>query len=197
MPLPVPQFDAIGLGSVDAAPGPAPSAPSPASAIDLEAAALICRDISRVESAAALTDLLGRAADVLDASGLILWIGAGEELFAVTAHGYDPKVVARLGPIGRQANNATATAWRSGTLGTVNGDMMSNGAVVAPMFGVSGCIGVLSAELRHGRESDAATRAVAAMFAAQFATVVSAWPGPSEATPAPDSDSSDPLAASL
>lgn len=158
----------------------APSAPS----IDLAAAAAVCVDLSRVTSVDALPDLLARASVVLDASGMILWMGAGEELFAVTAHGYDPKVLARLGPIARHANNATAAAWRNGEIGTVPGDMVSNGAIVAPMWGVDGCIGVLAAEVRHGRESDAAAAAVTSMFAAQLATIVAAWPAPSEAASA-------------
>lgn len=173
----------------------APAAPV-TFAVDLEAAAAVCTDISRVTTAAALPDLLARAAVLLDAAGIILWMGAGEELFAVTAHGYDPKILARLGPIGRQADNATAAAWRTGEIGTVPGDMMSNGAVVAPMFGVDSCIGVLAAEIRHGRESDPSTRAVTAMLAAQLATIVAAWPATSEASPQADS-SGDPIAAAL
>lgn len=166
-------------------------------AVDLEAAAAVCTDISRVTAAAALPDLLARAAVVLDAAGIIVWMGAGEELFPVTAHGYDRKILARLGPIGRHGDNATAAAWRTGELGTVPGDMMSNGAVVAPMFGVDSCIGVLAAEIRHGREADPSTRAVTAMFAAQLATIVAAWPATSEAS-SPQADSSgDPIAAAL
>jgi hypothetical protein len=176
---------------------PAGDAPGPAStgpALDLGAAAAICIDLSRVTSVDALPDLLARAAVVLDASGIILWMGAGEELFAVTAHGYDPKVLTRLGPIGRHANNATAAAWRKGELGTVPGDMVSNGAIVAPMWGVDGCIGVLAAEIRHGRESDPSAAAVTTMFAAQLATIVAAWPAPSEA---PATDQDPPIAATL
>jgi hypothetical protein len=58
---------------------------------------------------------------------------------------------------------------------------MSNGAVVAPMFGPDACIGVLAAEVRHGREDDTDTRAVTAMIAAQLATAVAAWPAASTA----------------
>jgi signal transduction protein with GAF and PtsI domain len=49
---------------------------------------------------------------------------------------------------------------------------MSNGAIVAPMFAPESCIGVLAAEVRHGRESDGATQSVTLMLAAQLATVV-------------------------
>jgi hypothetical protein len=126
-----------------------------------------------------LPDLLARAAAVLDASGLIVWMSAGEELFAVAAHGYDPRVISRLGPIARNANNATAASWRSGRLDAVPGDPMSNGAVVAPMSGPDACVGVLAAELRHGREADTDARAVAAMLAAQLATALVAGPAAS------------------
>ena len=56
------------------------------------------------------------------------------------------------------------------------GDLVSNGAIVAPMFGPDRCVGVLAAEVRHGREQDAATQAVTIMIAAQLATVIGAWP---------------------
>lgn len=152
--------------------------------VDLGAAADLCTAIARVTSASALPDILARAASVLDASGIVLWMGAGQELFAASAYGYDPAVISRLGPISRSADNATAAAWRTGEIRTVSGDMVSNGAVVAPMLGPSACIGVLAAEIRHGREEDPGTRAVTAMIAAQLATIVAAWPGTSN-TPEP------------
>jgi hypothetical protein len=155
-----------------------------APAVDLPAAAGVCVAISRLTSADELPDLLARAANAFDASGIIIWMGAGEELFPAAFHGYDPRTIARLGPIGRGADNATAAAWRTGEVKSVRGDMMSNGAIVAPMFGGASCIGVLAAEVRHGREADPATRAVTAMLAAQLATVVSAWPAASTAEPA-------------
>jgi hypothetical protein len=156
------------------------AAPVPSS-IDLGAAAELCTALSRVVSSKALPDMLARAAALLDASGVIVWMGAGEELFAATSHGYDPRVISRLGAIPRDAENATAAAWRTGEVRTVPGDMMSNGALVAPMFGPESCIGVVAAEVRHGREDDPATRAVTVILAAQLATVLSAWPAASTA----------------
>ena len=158
------------------APGP-PARPP----LDLRSVADVCIAFSRMTAAGELPALLARAATILDASGLIIWIGAGEQLFAVTAHGYDPRVIDRLGPIGRNADNATAASWRSGEVKVVPGDLMSNGAVVAPMFSPDACIGVLAAEVRHGREDDAETCAVTSLMAAQLATVVSAWPAASAA----------------
>jgi hypothetical protein len=156
-----------------------PASPQPV--IDLTAAADLCTALSRITTTAALPPLLARAADLLDASGIILWLGAGEELFAVTAHGYRPEVISRLGPLPRTADNATASAWREARTTIVAGDEAGNGAIVTPMFGPDACIGALAVELRHGREREGATAAFASMITAQLATVVSAWPAASSA----------------
>jgi hypothetical protein len=47
------------------------------------------------------------------------------------------------------------------------------------MLGPDRCIGVLAAEVRNGREKDAATCAVAAILASQMAGVLTAWPASS------------------
>jgi hypothetical protein len=153
--------------------------------IDLASAASLCTDLSRVTTTAALPDLLGRAARVLDASGVILWMSAGEQLFPVMAHGYRQDMLARFGPIACDAENAAADAWRTGQLTIVGATVpTASGAIVAPMFGLHACIGVLAAEVRHGGEYNPATRAVATMIAAQLANVVPAWPAPSLTQPA-------------
>lgn len=157
-----------------------PQGPRPLT-VDLAAAADVCTALSRLTSTAELPDLLSRTASVLGAPGIILWMGAGEELFAVTAHGYRPQMIAKLGPIPKSADNATAAAWRTGELTTVAGDTLGNGAIVAPMFGPDACIGILAIEVRDGREQDPAAKAVAVMIAAQLATAVSAWPAASPA----------------
>jgi hypothetical protein len=149
--------------------------------VDLAAAATLCTDLSRVTDTAALPALFARAASILDASGLTLWMSAGEQLFAVLGHGYPPEHLARFGPIARTADNAAAAAWRTGRLSVIGGDPQTPGALVAPMFGPGGCIGVLALEIRHGREQDPAVQAVAAMVAAQLATAVAAWPAASSA----------------
>jgi hypothetical protein len=159
----------------------------PPPTVDMIEAAAVCTALSRVAQASEIPPILARAADMLDASGIIVWMGAGEELFAATSHGYHPRVLARLGPIRRHAENATAAAWRACAVRVVRGDTNHNGAVVAPMFGPStsvgpwadGCIGVLTVELRGGRENDALAQAVTTMIAAQLARVIAAWPAPS------------------
>ena len=144
----------------------------------LSAAAAICTDISRLTTAQGIFQVLARAAAVMDASGIILWMVSGDQLVAATGHGYDPRMIVRLPPIDRGAENATAAAWRTGEVCTVAGSPMSNGAVVAPMFLSDTCTGVLAAEVQHGREKEPATSALAALMAAQLATVLAGWPTP-------------------
>jgi len=170
----------LDLASADTATVSEPAAPSHPS-VDLAAAAALCTDLSRVTDTAALPALFARAASMLDASGLTLWMSAGEQLFAVLGHGYPPEHLARFGPIARTADNAAAAAWRAGRLSVIGGDAQTPGALVAPMFGPGGCIGVLALEIRRGREQDPAVQAVAAMVTAQLATAVAAWPAASGA----------------
>jgi hypothetical protein len=162
-------------------PAPAPGA-TLGLPVDLAATAALCTDLSRVAETAALSELLGRAASILDASGATLWLGAGEQLFAVLGHGYTPQTLARFGPISRDADNAAAKAWRTGDVATVGSTEKNAGAIVAPMFGPSGCIGVLAFESRSKRENDATLQAVAALIAAQVSTAVSAWPAAASGT---------------
>ena len=49
------------------------------------------------------------------------------------------------------------------------------------MFGGRDCVGVLAAEVRAGRERDAATHAATAIIAAQLAGILVAWPAASSA----------------
>jgi len=179
-PVPAPR-------QIDVAPVTAPApvvtaaAPGPQHppAVELAAAAAVCAEISRLTDPAALPDLLRRAAAIIDARGIVIWMGAGEELFAAIAYGYDPAVISRLRPIGRRADNATAAAWRTGEMRTVAADGTSHGAIVAPISGLAGPFGVIAAEVRQGREDDGATRAVTAIIASQLGSVLSAWPAAS------------------
>jgi hypothetical protein len=169
--------------SPNSASQPTSSAVAPAPQPDLALVADVCGALARTTDAGSLRDALARAAAVLDARGIVVWIGAGEQLFPALSHGYDERIVARLGPIPRDAANATAAAWRSAQLRTVPADAASHGAVAVPLSGVNGCVGVFAAELRDGREQSAATQAVAAVIAAQIAAIVPAWPAPSTTQP--------------
>jgi CHASE3 domain sensor protein len=177
--IPVPAPTQPLLGIPDAA-----DARLPATHPDLQSAAEVCTAIGRLTSAEALPELLRRAASVLDASGIVVWMAAGEELFAAAAFGYPPQVIRKLGPINRAAINATAAAWRDGTLQAVSGDHGARGALAAPMLGPDRCIGVLAVEVGIGGDGHAATRAVTMMFAAQLAAALAGWPAASSASAA-------------
>jgi hypothetical protein len=183
LPARPPQADRVpesmAVASTVATPAPIAVSATNDSTVDLGAAAAVCTSLSRITRTSDLPPLLAQAAGVLDAAGIILWMGAGDQLFAVASHGYASDVLNRLGPIPRGADNATASAWRTGQLATVAGVGAINGALVAPLFRGDGCIGALAIELRHGGEDNRATHAVALMIAAQLAAVVPAWPSAS------------------
>ena len=90
--------------------------PDPPPSIDLRETAALCTAISRLQSEGDLQLLLSRASTLLNASGVVVWMAAGEEMFPVAWHGYDSKHLSQLGPIGHSSLNAAADAWRTGTL---------------------------------------------------------------------------------
>jgi hypothetical protein len=149
--------------------------------IDLAAAAALSTELGTLSDQDQLQRLLGRAAEILDARGLVIWMGADDELFAAAAHGYDSAVLQRIRPIPRSGDNVTAAAWRSGQLRTVGADATGYGAIVAPLLSPTGCVGVLAAETRSGRDDDDTTRAVVTIIASQLASVLAAWPAASTA----------------
>jgi GAF domain-containing protein len=76
-------------------------------------------------------------------------------------------------PVPRNAENAAATAYRTGALQIVLARPgASNGALAAPLLTPDGCIGALTAEIKGRSETSDATQALAAIFAAQLASVL-------------------------
>ena len=151
--------------------------------IDLAETASLCTAISRLQAETDLQGLLERTARLLEASGVVVWMAAGSEMFPVAWRGYDSRQLRQMGPIGRSSLNALAAAWRSETLQSVAGDSASRSAIVAPLLGVDRCIGVLAIEVPPGREADGPTKAVTTLIAAQLATVLGAWPAGSSMAP--------------
>jgi hypothetical protein len=151
-----------------------PPEPVPAPSLDVDSIASLCTDLARVTDTRALPALLGRAATVLDAPGIVLWIADpdGRELSPIVTHGYSEKMVTRLGTILRDAENVTASAFRTSLLQTVETDAVSNGAIAAPLVTPAGCVGVMAAEVRHRGENDSGKLAAATIVAAQLATLV-------------------------
>ncbi len=152
-------------------PGP-PDPPRPT--VDLGGMAALCVDFARIQETRALPALLERAAGILNASGIVLWIADpdGRELSPIVVHGYSPQLATRFGTILRDAENVTALAYRTGLLQTMKGDAVSNGAVAAPLVTGNGAVGVMAAEMKEGGEQQQALLAAATIFASQLATLV-------------------------
>ena len=146
----------------------------PPSVPNLEHVAAVCSELARVTDTASLPAILERAAAALDASGIVLWVvdPDGKELAPIVSHGYPASLLSRMGPIARGADNVTAAAFRTGLLQVVGGNKTSSGAIAAPLVNPGGCIGVMSAELRHEGEKQPMRLAVATIVAAQLATLV-------------------------
>jgi hypothetical protein len=183
--VPAPVVQAEPVAAVDEA-RPAPSVATPDGTADdlpgrdrrrspeLRAAADLCTDFARLRDAQELPALLERAARLLDASGLIVWIAdpLGNKLAPTFAHGYPAHALTRLPAIARTADNATAAAFRNAQIEIVRTNGMSPGAIVVPLLAPGGCIGVVAAEVRHGREASETSRAVARILAAQMSTLL-------------------------
>jgi hypothetical protein len=140
----------------------------------LKTAARLCTDFACMRDVHDVQQLLARASDVMDAAGLVVWLGNadGAELQPVLSHGYSDHMRARLPNVPRAANNAAAAAYRSGDVQIVQSRPGgAKGAIVAPILGAQGCIGALSAEIRGGGEASESVQALAAIVAAQLAGV--------------------------
>jgi transcriptional regulator with XRE-family HTH domain len=146
--------------------------------LELADVAHLCTDLGRVLEIRDVAPLLGRAATILDAIGLIVWVWDPQAtaLKPALAHGYSDDVLARLPRVRRDTDNATAASFRSGETRIVNGTELASGAVVVPLLTPAGCEGVLAVELRQGGEQRESVRALATIFAAQLATFVGSVP---------------------
>jgi hypothetical protein len=167
---------AIAPPDLPLAPPPAPATASAPShpGVDLAGIAALCSDLARVFDTRALPAALARAAALLNASGLVIWVADpdGRELAPVIAHGYPPHLLTRMGTIPKDAENATAAAYRTGVVQIVKADDISHGAIAAPLLSPSGPLGVMAAELLQDGEGRDATRAAATIVAAQLATLM-------------------------
>jgi len=154
------------------------SSPAPRGSVPMiRATADLCVDLGRATNAEDLTRVLSRTADVIDATGIVVWLGdyAGGDLRLVLAHGYSEPVLARMTTIQKSADNAAAAAYRSGKLQIVlRRPGASNGAIAAPFLTADGCIGALTAEIQAGSETTDAVQAIASLVAAQLTGILAA-----------------------
>lgn len=133
----------------------------------------ICSDLSTLADTGALTGALQRASDVLNASGLIVWVASNDagSLAPVATWGFDPKLVARIGRIARDSSNMTAAAFRENAPRVSAATATAPAAIAVSLCGPTGPVGVLSAELQDGVPADEGRVALATIFAAQLATL--------------------------
>jgi transcriptional regulator with XRE-family HTH domain len=165
----------------------APAPPEP----DVQAVAHLCTQLARVQNAGDAQALLGDAARILDAVGIIVWTwhAPAAELRPGLAHGYSTRVLAQIPAVKRDDANATAAAFRSGQPCAISASGRGRGALVLPLVTAAGCAGVLAIELPH--EQTASVLAVATIMAAQLAQCLAAHPlepvalNDNEATPWP------------
>jgi hypothetical protein len=111
------------------------------------------------------------AARILDATGLIVWVWdemAGG-LKPAIAHGYSDRVLAQLPPVRRDADNATAEAFRRGETCVIKSRDRTSGALVVPLPTPRECAGVLAVELQYGAEQRTEVHAAATIIAATLA----------------------------
>jgi transcriptional regulator with XRE-family HTH domain len=146
--------------------------------------AALCTRLQRAEDGRDLTPILGTIAQMLDASGLVLWLwdSATGALKPWLSHGYPPHVFAQLPSVRRDDDNAIAAAFRTCDTCVVDKGTGETGAVVVPLVSGGRCVGALALELAGGGERRAFVRDAAviiAMLLARFAEVV---PLPTAAT---------------
>lgn len=177
-----PAVDGLEIGRVEAAAASAPAGNSGELRRDpdLKLVAEICADLSALTDIGALSGALARAGDVIGAKGLIVWVTSndGASLSPVAAHGFDARVVGRIGAIDRASANLTAQALRESLPKVSAGTASAGAAIAVPMCGPTGTVGVLSAELQPGKDAGEACVAVASIFAAQLATLTAPLPAP-------------------
>ena len=138
----------------------------------------ICADLSSLGDTGALAGALERAATVLGASGVIVWIASndGNSLAPVASHGFDQKLVTRIGRIPRESANLTAAAFRENVPRVSAATSRRRRRWPCHVCGPSGPVGVLSVELKPDVPADDSRVALATIFAAQLATLANPIP---------------------
>jgi hypothetical protein len=160
-PAPVPTKEPARLAA-------APSVSRP----DLTAAAALCSDLARASSLQELQSLLGRAAHMLQATGVVVWLADLETLYPVASWGYDDRMMARVTSIPCDAANLTAAAFRNEETRTSAAIGTHAAAVAVPLIGPNGPVGVFSGELPRVSKVDENITAIAAIVAAQLVTLI-------------------------
>jgi transcriptional regulator with XRE-family HTH domain len=138
---------------------------------DFTAIAQVCTEFARVDNPADVRPLLRKAALILNATGVVVWVwdAVAMELRPTLAAGYSDSMLAHLPNVRPDADNATALAYRSGQACAIDG--VERSALVVPLLTPNGCAGVLAFEL-HGNTLTKSVRAAAAIVAAQLSQLL-------------------------
>jgi hypothetical protein len=163
----------------------------------LKEASEICSDLSALADPGALEGALARVCTILNATGLIVWIASNDSstLSPVATSGFDPKLVARIGKIGRDSSNLTAAAFREGVAKVSPMTPTAPAALAVPMCSPTGAAGVVSVELKPGQPVDDSKVSLAAIVAAQLATLAMPIPASPERAPTVSSELTEPKTA--
>lgn len=142
--------------------------------MNLPAMAAACQRLAQAHALRDIEAALTDAAAAIGADGVVLWIwdGASAALKPSLAHGYSREVLARLPSVRLDADNAIASAFRSGATRIVEGSRASTGAVVVPLIAPEAAVGALAFEFGRGAERDERITALATILAAQLSMLV-------------------------
>jgi hypothetical protein len=153
---------------------PASPQPAPKPVVDTAALAGICSELAAAATSAQIGPLLDRARTLLEARGVIVWMGTDDRamLYAAAASGYDERVVARIGSISRGDTNLTADAFRENVVRTSVSTGSAAAALAIPLPAPGGPAGVFAAELSPGAVVDEAKLGAAGVIAAQLGAVL-------------------------
>ena len=140
--------------------------------------AALCHAIAAVTDSREIEHLLERAAKILDARGVIIWMSTPDryELNPVAAWGYDERVLARLGSIQSGSDNLTAAAFRENTHRSASPAGTAAAALAIPLPAPEGPAGVFSAELSSGILVDDSRMSAARVIAAQLGALLGTIP---------------------
>jgi cytoskeletal protein RodZ len=140
----------------------------------LETLAGLCTEFGVVTDRSKVQLLLQNTARALDAAGLIVWLWdeAAAELRPALAYGYPDKILAHLPTVRRDADNATAAAFRSATSCEMRATAHASAALVVPLLIPGDCAGVLAIELNPGLQPTRTVRASAKILASALTQLV-------------------------
>ena len=138
---------------------------------ELTALAHLCARIGRAHELRDVVSVLEEAVALLDAVGLVLWLGDQKRSFLtpVLALGYSHSLIARLPRVPWDAANVVAAAVRSAETTIAGGSGAKTGAVAVPLVTAAGCVGALAVELPSPGERRTSVRAFASILTAQLA----------------------------